>query len=146
MAVVPAVRLQAELPVQEDDCVPGLQEVLGAGGTAGSGREVVNETDGLLLERDLFSELAELVCWTHVAGRMKYGRTGSMYESVRAGGVKDTHRWSRQMLPALHVYQMRHVVTQRSEREPRADRAPSGVGWKQSTGPLPEPPGPRSSE
>lgn len=31
MAVVPAVRLQAELPVQEDDSVAGRDEILGAG-------------------------------------------------------------------------------------------------------------------
>ena len=88
MAIVPAIRLQAELPVQEDDSVPGLQEVLGAGSTAGSGREVVNETDGLLLERDWFGELAELGCWSRVVGRTKYGRTGSACESMQAGELK----------------------------------------------------------
>lgn len=41
---------QAELAVQEDDGVAGLEEVLGRGGPAGARREVVDEADRLLLE------------------------------------------------------------------------------------------------
>lgn len=51
MAVMPAVREQTELPVEEDDSVSRLEEVLGGSSTAGSSRKVVDEADGLLFER-----------------------------------------------------------------------------------------------
>lgn len=38
--------------MQEDDGVPGLEELLGARGAAGAGAEVVNVADRLALERD----------------------------------------------------------------------------------------------
>lgn len=52
MAVVARVRQEAELPVQEDDGVACFEEVLGGGGAAGAGGEVVDEADGLGLEGD----------------------------------------------------------------------------------------------
>ena len=50
MAVMPRVRQQTELTVQEDDCVSSLEEVLGGRGTSRSGAEVVDEADGLPFE------------------------------------------------------------------------------------------------
>lgn len=52
MAVVPRVGQQAKLSVQKDHGVPRLQEVLGGGGAAGAGGEVVDEADGLRFEGD----------------------------------------------------------------------------------------------
>lgn len=49
VAVVPTVRKQRELPVHEDDGIAGLEKVLGRGGTSGTGAEVVNKPDRLLL-------------------------------------------------------------------------------------------------
>ncbi|EGX95325.1 hypothetical protein CCM_03597 [Cordyceps militaris CM01] len=49
--VVPRVRLQAELAVQEDDGVPGAEKVLGRRGAARARAEVVDEPHRLLLQR-----------------------------------------------------------------------------------------------
>lgn len=48
VTVMSAVREQTELAVEEDDGVSRLEEILGGGGTTGSGGEVVDEADGLL--------------------------------------------------------------------------------------------------
>lgn len=50
VTIMPAIGEQAELPVQEDDGVARLQEVLCRGGAAGPGGKVVDEADGLLLQ------------------------------------------------------------------------------------------------
>lgn len=45
MRVMAAERLEAELAMHEDDRVAGLEEVLGGGGAARAGAEVVQEAD-----------------------------------------------------------------------------------------------------
>ena len=51
MGVVPGKGDETELAVEEDDGVALGEEVLGAGGAAGPGAEVVDEADRLLLQR-----------------------------------------------------------------------------------------------
>jgi hypothetical protein len=43
---------EAELSMQENDRIAFLQEVLSGCGSAGASGEIVNETDGLVFERD----------------------------------------------------------------------------------------------
>lgn len=43
---------EGELSVEEDDGVAAREEVLGGSGAAGTGGEVVDEADGLVLEGD----------------------------------------------------------------------------------------------
>ena len=52
VAVMPRKGKQGELSVQEDYRVACFDEVLRRGGSARSGREVVEEADGLLLQWD----------------------------------------------------------------------------------------------
>lgn len=52
VAVVPGVGEKRKLTVEEDYSVPGFEEILGGGGAAGAGGEVVYEAHGLVLKGD----------------------------------------------------------------------------------------------